>query len=567
MRPSVFLVVLVLGLATSCAVFLSSCQGRTRTENYQYVVPSVVTPQPIDAMQVKQLAQDIPRPIGDRDLGKGAGGEKLGGLRQPDIVAEEREPAQDPWSGERYPQTVDQPFVATATPGGDASTFGLDVDTASWSLVRRYLTHGRLPPAGAVRSEELINAFTYRYPGPVGDDARPLAVTAAVAACPWAESHRLVRIAIKGKTMEHGQRPPLNLVYLVDTSGSMGGDNRLGLVIKGLTRLAENLSEQDHLAIVTYAGSSSMPLPSVTGDQREPIRQALAALKARGGTNGAGGILAAYAEAAKHARAGVQSRVVLCTDGDFNVGVTGDGELRRLIETQRSSGIFLTVFGFGMGNNRDATLQMLADRGNGTYGYINDEADLKRLMVDGAMGQLVTIAKDAKVQVFFNPAQVAGWRQIGYEKRQLRREDFSNDTIDAGEVGAGHTVTVLYEVVPAGQPVPAVGTDSERNPFIAPIQEVTGGADLLRIRLRWKAPDQDASQLVEYPLASTVMNMDRDFHTAAALAALAMQLRQSPYRGVTNWSLVERLARAGADEDAQRRELISLIANARGLAR
>ncbi len=509
-----------------------------------------------------------PRPIGDRDLGKGKDNEKLG--NPPQRIEPEpedwRDMPYDPWSGERYPTTTDHPFVSVATPGGDASTFGLDVDTASWSTLRRYLTNGRMPPAGAIRTEELINAFTYGYPAPeVGSD-QPLRVTASVAVCPWAESHRLVRVAVKGKVLDRASRPPLNLVYLVDTSGSMRGENRLPLVVKGLEQLIPQLDERDHLAIVTYAGSSTTPLPAVRGNEHDRIREALRALRSGGSTNGAGGILAAYAEAAKHQAAGTQSRVILCTDGDFNVGVTGDEDLTHLIERQRTTGIFLTVYGFGTGNTRDSMMQQLANHGNGTYGLINDEADVKRLLVGGAVGQLVTIAKDAKVQVFFNPAQVAGWRQIGYEKRALRREDFNNDAKDAGDVGAGHTVTVLYEVVPAGLPVPAAaGVDP--SPYQRAVPLVAGGEDLLQIRLRWKAPDQDQSRLAEQPLAATVTPMDRDFQTAAALAALSMQVRQSPWKGTSTWDLVESLAKAGAGDDAQRRELVSLIAAARGLSR
>ena len=527
----------------------------------------VLAPQPAACPVPPQVD---PRPIGDRDLGKGKDNEKLGNpQRCIEPAAEDwRNMPVDPWSGERYPTTTDHPFVSVANPGGDASTFGLDVDTASWSTLRRYLTNGRMPPAGAIRTEELINAFTYGYPAPeVGSD-QPLRVTANVAACPWAERHRLVRIAVKGKVLDRATRPPLNLVYLVDTSGSMSGENRLPLVVKGLEQLIPQLDERDHLAIVTYAGSSTTPLPAVRGDEHDRIREALRALRSGGSTNGAGGILAAYAEAAKHQAAGTQSRVILCTDGDFNVGVTGDEDLTHLIERQRTTGIFLTVYGFGTGNTRDSMMQQLADHGNGTYGLINDEADVKRLLVGGALGQLVTIAKDAKVQVFFNPAQMAGWRQIGYEKRALRREDFNDDTKDAGDVGAGHTVTVLYEVVPVGQVVPAAGPGVDANPFQRAVPlAAAGGESLLQIRLRWKAPDQDQSRLVEQPLATTVTPMDRDFQTAAALAALAMQLRQSPWKAATTWDLVESLAKSGAGDDAQRRELVSLIAAARGLAR
>jgi Ca-activated chloride channel family protein len=389
-----------------------------------------------------------------------------------------------------------------------------------------------------------------------------------VAVCPWAPQHRLLRIAVHGRELDQRSRPPLNLVFLVDTSGSMSGDNRLPLVIRSLEKLSAVLNERDRLAIVTYAGSSTVPLPAIAGDQHERIKAALRDLTAGGSTNGAGGIISAYAEAAKNVAPGTQSRVVLCTDGDFNVGTTSQDDLRRLIEQQRSTGIYLTIYGFGMGNNKDETLEMLADRGNGSYGYINDESDANRLVVGGAIGQLVTIAKDAKVQVFFNPVQVAGWRQIGYENRQLRREDFANDQIDAGEIGAGHTVTALYELVPVGVPVPALS--GEANPFIPATRSDAPAAaqpGLLQVRLRWKAPDQDVSRLHEQVVDGTVGAMDADFSTAAGLAAFGMLLRQSPYKGTADWSMAETLVRNGLTRDPQRQEALSLITSAHGLAR
>ena len=523
--------------------------------------PMAYTPPPTPKGMAAQGAQ----PRDDRDPVRGADQENLG-----DAL---RDAPTDPWSGERYAAPRDNPFVAVNTPGGDASTFSLDVDTASYSLVRRYLTNGRLPPAGAVRIEELINTIPYTYPAPTANDEQPLRITPAVAVCPWAQQHRLVRIAVHGRELNQRSRPPLNLVFLVDTSGSMSGANRLPLVIRSLEKLSAVLDERDRLAIVTYAGSSSVPLPAIAGDQHERITAALRDLTASGSTNGAGGIISAYAEAAKNLAPGVQSRVVLCTDGDFNVGTTSQNDLRRLIEQQRSTGIYLTIFGFGMGNNKDETLEMLADRGNGSYGYINDEADANRLVVGGAIGQLVTIAKDAKVQVFFNPAFVAGWRQIGYENRQLRREDFANDQIDAGEIGAGHTVTALYEVVPVGVPVPALA--GEANPFIpasrsdAPAAAQPGllQQGLLEVRLRWKAPEQEVSRLHEQTLDGTVSAMDADFSTAAGIAAFGMMLRQSPYKGSADWSMAETLVRNGITRDPQRQEALSLITAAHGLAR
>ena len=323
----------------------------------------------------------------DRDLGPGAGKERLGHRAQP--------PADDGLTGEAYAARADNPFMRVSEPGGDASTFAIDVDTASYSNVRRYLTQNRQrPPAAAVRIEEMINYFDYDYPAPTARDAHPFRFATAVAACPWAESHRLVRVALQGRVLDRSTRPALNLVFLVDTSGSMRGANRLPLVLRGLELLVEQLDERDHVAIVTYAGSAGTALAATSGADQARIRAVIRGLTAGGSTNGGGGINAAYDQAALHAGAGVQSRVVLCTDGDFNVGVTSQDQLKHLIEAKRASGVFLSVYGFGMGNLKDQTLEMLANTGNGVYGYIDDERELRKVMVDESLGALVTIAKD-----------------------------------------------------------------------------------------------------------------------------------------------------------------------------
>jgi secreted protein with Ig-like and vWFA domain len=521
----------------------------------------------------------------NRDLGAGADQEPLGTHRAARQIDPEGAAAgDDPRSGESYARLHDNPFIRANSPGGDASTFGLDVDSASYANTRRYLTElGRLPPVDAVRIEELVNTLGYDYPAPGAHDPVPFRSDTAIAACPWAPEHLLVRLALRARTYDNDTRPPLNLVFLIDTSGSMDEPDKLPLVRKSLSLLTDRLDERDHVAIVTYAGTTDIRLPWTSGADHRAIRRAIRSLEANGSTYGSGGIVAAYAEAAKGVAPGTVTRVMLCTDGDFNVGVTDHDGLLHLIEQERGTGVFLNVYGYGMGNLKDDTLELLADHGNGCYGYIDSEAEADRLFDREAMGQLVTVAKDAKVQVFFNPAAVASWRLIGYEKRVLHREDFNDDRVDAGDIGAGHTVTALYEVVPAAglapRPMPAAPDD---NPFIAhavrddddrpaPAPTAFAPADanlLLRMRLRWKEPAASSSCLQEYDVPAVVGAMDADFKTAAAAAGFGMLLRCSPWRGSCTWNLVERLAADGEDGGSsdQRHEFVLLVERADELA-
>jgi len=511
---------------------------------------------------LKKVTTSDPAP-NDRDLGPGANGEKLG-----NPLRGQGEEAVDPSTGERYAPVVDNAFVRTGERGGDASTFGLDVDSASYANCRRYLRElKQLPPAGAVRIEELVNTLPYAYPAPAAGDSVPFRSSTAVAVCPWAPEHRLVRVALRARSIERNARPPLNLVFLVDTSGSMSDANKLPLVQTALLLLAEQMGERDHLAIVTYAGNAGTLLPATAGSDQPRIRAAIRSLRANGSTNGAGGITAAYAEAHNGATPGAISRVMLCTDGDFNVGLTGRDDLQSLVERERAGGTCLNVYGFGMGNYKDDTLETLADHGNGVYGYIDREDEARRLFDREVMGQLVTVAKDAKVQVFFNPAAVAAWRLLGYENRVLRREDFNDDRIDAGDIGSGHTVTALYEIIPAGGAVPAAGPASDENPFLAPDAATADPTTLLRLRLRWKDPGATDSRLMEHDVAGAIGEMDADFRTAAAAAGFGMLLRHSPWLGSCNWNMVKQLAEAGATSDpgGQRHEFTALIAQARGL--
>ncbi len=486
-----------------------------------------------------QLSQNDSTP-NDRDLGKGAGNERLGDPAQPP------EKVETPTS-ERYADIHDNPFVRVNEAGGDASTFAIDVDTASYSNIRRMIQgENRLPPAAAVRIEEMLNYFPYPYPAPTADAKHPFAFATAVAPCPWQAQHLLVRVALKGKVLDRTTRPPLNLVYLVDTSGSMGGEDGIGLVKYALDLLVDQLDARDSLSIVTYAGNVGTALPPTPGDQHVRIRAAIA-----GHHDGA------------------QSRVILCTDGDFNVGVSDPSELRKLIEQQRASGVFLSGYGFGRGNFQDQTMETLTNHGNGVYGYIDGQKEARKIMVDEALGATVTIAKDVKIQVFFNPTEVAGWRLIGYENRLLRREDFNNDRIDAGDIGAGHTVTALYEIVPAGVEVPAAAA-SDPNPFTSDYanEELNIGAGtLMQLRLRYKQPDADVSTLQEVPVASTASAMDDDFRFASGVALTGMLLRQSPYLGTGTWAQAASLAGGALGRDAQglRAEFVGLVGTAKGL--
>ncbi len=355
---------------------------------------------------------------------------------------------------EAYAPIADSAFVrVTDQP---LSTFSIDVDTASYSNVRRFLQDGQLPPPNAVRVEELINYFDYAYPAPT--DGTPFASHFEAVACPWAPQHTLVRIGLKGREVPRAERPASNLVFLIDVSGSMQPENKLPLVKRAMKMLAQQLDERDRVTIVTYASGVSLALPPTNAGQQYTILSAIDMLGAGGSTNGEGGIQLAYESARRNFLPGGVNRVILATDGDFNVGISDNGSLQALIQQEAKSGVFLSVFGFGMGNLKDDTLETLADKGNGVYGYIDSEAEARKVFVEKLSGTLVTIAKDVKIQVEFNPARVAAYRLVGYENRALAAQDFNNDRKDAGEIGAGHTVTALYEVVPTGLVVPAEPT-------------------------------------------------------------------------------------------------------------
>ncbi len=470
-------------------------------------------------------------------------------------------------SREAYARIVENEFKSPVQEA--LSTFSIDVDTASYANVRRMINEGRLPPPDAVRIEELLNYFAYDYPQPEGAD--PFAVAMEVVRCPWNAGNRLVRIGIKGREMDSAKRPPSNLVFLVDVSGSMNESNKLPLVVEGLKMLAERLGENDKVAIVVYAGNEGLALASTRGDQKDAILGALDRLQAGGSTNGGAGIVLAYKLAQENFIKGGTNRVILCTDGDFNVGVTDDGSLTRLIEEKRKSGVFLSVLGFGTGNYQDAKMEQLADHGNGNYAYIDTPNEARKVLVEQMSGTLVTIAKDVKIQVEFNPSQVAGYRLIGYENRVLAKEDFNDDTKDAGEIGAGHTVTALYEIVPGGSPVPVVDVDDLK--YQAPAKLLAEGEaarELLTVKLRFKAPDADTSVKREYPVTDAgrdYAEASADTKFAAAVAAYGMLLRGSKFAGSVTLAGVIELAEAGLGDDPNgyRREFVDLARRAKQL--
>jgi secreted protein with Ig-like and vWFA domain len=387
---------------------------------------------------------------------------------------------------------------------------------------------------------------------------------------PWAKDHELVRIGLKGYDILWENRPATNLVFLVDVSGSMNAADKLPLVKEGLKMLVRRLDARDSVAIVTYAGAERLALPSTTANNQETILAAIDNLDAGGSTNGAGGINAAYEQAQKHFNKDGVNRVILCTDGDFNVGITSRSDLVDLITDKARSGVFLSVCGFGTGNVQDSQMEQLADKGNGNYAYIDSEREASRVFMKNASGGLMTIAKDVKIQVEFNPAQVQAYRLIGYENRKLEAQDFNDDRKDAGEIGAGHTVTALYEVVPSGQPQPnRPSVDPLKYSEPAPAAEIDrkSSGDLLTVKLRYKAPDGDTSKLIEVPVKNTPVAFDEasaDFQFAAAVAAFGMKLRNSPYAGDLSWSEIQKIARRNLGEDpgSYRAEFLTLIEKA-----
>jgi len=466
---------------------------------------------------------------------------------------------------ETYAPITENAFLASGE--HPLSTFSIDVDTASYANVRRFINTHALPPPNAVRIEELINYFSYDYPQPEGD--KPFSVTTEVAGCPWNAEHRLLRVGLKGRALDPARRPASNLVFLLDVSGSMDEPNKLPLVKEALQLLSQQLSENDRVAIVVYAGNSGLVLPPTRGNEREKICAAIASLTAGGSTNGGQGIQLAYDAAQAHFVPGGTNRVILATDGDFNVGVTDTDDLVRLIEEKAAGGVGLSALGFGGGNLKDATLEKLADRGNGNYAYIDTVGEARKVLVEQLCGTLVTIAKDVKLQVEFNPAQVGAYRLIGYENRILREQDFNDDRKDAGEIGAGHAVTALYELVPGGKSAPG-GVDALKYQRVPQLANAAARNELATLKLRYKPPEGEKSKLLEHVISDTGLAYGRastDFKFAASVALCGMLLRGSQYAGNATWDAVVELAGEGISEDAlgYRAEFLELVRKAKAI--
>ncbi|HRH49538.1 MAG TPA: von Willebrand factor type A domain-containing protein [Panacibacter sp.] len=466
---------------------------------------------------------------------------------------------------EGYDHIVENPFLKVTD--NPLSTFSIDVDAASYSNVRRFINNGQLPPAGAVRIEEMINYFSYKYPQP-NDDA-PFSINTEMAACPWNDKHQLVLVGLQGKKIETENLPASNLVFLIDVSGSMDEENKLPLVQSSLKLLVDQLREQDHVALVVYAGNAGLVLPSTSGANKTKIKDAIDKLQAGGSTAGGAGIQLAYKTAKENFAKEGNNRVILCTDGDFNVGLSSDDALETLIENERKSGVFLTVLGYGMGNYQDSKMQKLADKGNGNHAYIDGINEAKKVLVNEFGGTLFTIAKDVKLQVEFNPARVKSYRLIGYENRMLTKEDFNNDQKDAGELGSGHSVTALYEITPIG--VKDDLTDSVDALRYQPAKKVKArndfGNEVMNIKLRYKKPDGDESKLLQYPLSDNGVLLNRtsdNFRFAAAVAEFGMLLGNSEYKGKGNFEMVEQMAKQaiGDDTEGYRKEFVQMVQNA-----
>jgi len=449
------------------------------------------------------------------------------------------------------------------------STFSIDVDAASYSNVRRFINNGTLPPKDAVRIEEMINYFDYNYVQPTGND--PVNIQTELAPAPWNPQHRLVQIGLKAKTIATDNLPASNLVFLIDVSGSMSSANKLPLLISSLKLLTDQLRDKDKVAIVVYAGQSGLVLPSTSGDAKASIKDALNKLSAGGSTAGGAGLQLAYKVAGENFIKGGNNRIILATDGDFNVGISSDNEMERLIEEKRKSGIFLTVLGYGMGNYKDSKMEILANKGNGNYAYIDNINEARKVLVNEFGGTLFTVAKDVKLQIEFNPAKVQAYRLIGYENRMLKDEDFNDDKKDAGEMGSGHTVTALYEIIPVGVKSSfANKVDDLKYQKTTKSATTYTGDEMLTIKLRYKLPDESTSKSMQKAIndnqsATTSVN----FRFAAAIAEFGMLLRQSEYKQNSSFAQVITLAEGamGKDKEGYRSEFLRLAKSAQLMAK
>lgn len=529
----------------------------------------------ITVSEVKQMAPPPPKSPAQnqRQISKYTVSE----IKQDGLVVQEQEGIKDEnisvnsadklFNTENYDNIVENKFFSPKQE--PLSTFSIDVDEASYSNVRRYLQNGSLPPAGAVRIEEMINYFDYDYPQPQNGD--PFALITEIAECPWNAKHKLIHVGLQGKQIPVDNLPSSNLVFLVDVSGSMDEPNKLPLVQASLKMLTDQLREKDKVAIVVYAGNAGLVLPSTNGSYKTKIKEAIDNLEAGGSTAGGEGIQLAYKVAKENFIQGGNNRVILATDGDFNIGPSSDDDLVRLIEKERKSGIFLSVLGYGMGNYKDNKMQQLADKGNGNHSYIDNINEAKKVLVNEFGSTLFTIAKDVKIQIEFNPQKVQAYRLIGYENRMLASEDFNDDQKDAGELGSGHTVTALYEIIPVGI----------KDEFTKPVDDLkyqskaavtaNNTNEIMTVKLRYKKPDEDVSRLISQPVIDSnkpLVQSSDNFRFSAAVAEFGLLLRNSEYKENGNYQQVILMAKSakGKDANGYRSEFINLVESTTSLA-
>lgn len=525
---------------------------------------------------VRRAAGEVPQLARERGLALKAdlADVDVDGIADAPALIQRQFDAPEPPSTELYDRVIDNPFLTVSA--NPLSTFSVDVDTASYSNIRRMLRAGQLPPADAVRIEEMINYFHYDDAPP--KDGKPFATHIEVASAPWAPSNRLVRVALKGQIIQNEQRPPSNLVFLIDVSGSMNQPNKLPLLKDSLAKLVGELRDTDTVSIVVYAGNSGLVLPATPASDKATIYSALDKLEAGGSTNGGQGIALAYDTAQQQFIKDGTNRVILCTDGDFNVGITDRAELLKLVEDRAKGGVYLTILGFGMGNYKDATMEELSNKGNGNYAYIDTHREAEKVFIEQLSGTLVTIAKDVKLQIEFNPSKVASYRLIGYENRILAAEDFNDDRKDAGDIGAGHSVVALYEIVPAEQVSAgdAMAVDPLRYQTPATrVEDAKIASELLTVKLRYKSPDSPAepgtSQLIETPVVDTGKSFEQTseaFRWTTAVAAAGMTLRNSPHRGTASLEMALQIADKAmtVDPGHHRQEFVSLLKTAQALS-
>ncbi len=521
-----------------------------------------------EVVQLHELTVSAERPLLSKDATATASGrvttsEQVGALyirggREDELNIQCRQ--NQNFNTENYNSINENEFLDVLS--NPLSTFSIDVDNASYSNVRRFINHGKLPPKDAVRIEEMINYFKYQYPQPEGKD--PFSITTELSKCPWNKNNNLLLIGLQGKQIATDNLPPSNLVFLLDVSGSMDAPNKLPLVKAAFRLLVDQLREQDRVAIVVYAGRAGLVLPSTRGDEKEEILSAIDNLQAGGSTAGGQGISLAYKIAQEYFQKNGNNRVILATDGDFNVGASSDAEMERLIEEKRNLGIYLSVLGFGTGNYKDSKMETLADKGNGNYAYIDNLQEARKVFVSQMAGTLFTIAKDVKLQIEFNPVKVKAYRLIGYENRMLAKEDFNNDKKDAGELGSGHSVTALYEVVPSDGEIELPKVDDLKYQDSHIDREAKLTDEILTVKFRYKPPQDSTSKLIVHSLKDNIIDLDEtsdNFRWAAAVAGYGMLLRDSKFKGKATYHSILDLAEdaKGKDREGYRSEFIRLV--------